>query len=121
MFYYTIVNIDCDNEPFYWTKISTDQLIQSIIQNYLTDEIVTAKNLQVLIIRLMSKNTNIHYMIQSEDDDTSQLAIQTLFSNYLDLYNKLDETGCYNYTLHDYPKFITYYEDRWYEKYCYRY
>lgn len=51
-------------------------------------------------------------MIQSEDDDTSQLAIQTLFSSYLDLYNKLDETGCYNYTLHDYPKFITYYEDR---------
>ena len=121
MFYYTIINIDCDYEPLYWTKISTGQLIQHILQNYLSNEVVTAKNLQVFIIRLISENTNLCGMIDSEDDDISQLAIQMLFNNYLDLYNKLDETGRYEYTLHEYPKLLTYYEDRWYEKYCYKY
>ena len=99
--------------------MSTDQLIQNILQNYLTNEIITTKNLQVFIIRLMFENTNLHSMIHSEDYDTSQLAIQILFSNYLDLYNKLDETERYKYTLHNYPKFITYYPNEWYEKYCY--
>lgn len=50
-------------------------------------------------------------MIDSEDDDVSQLAIQMLFDDHLDLYNKLDATGYYNYTLHEYPKGITYYKD----------
>lgn len=121
MFRYTIVNLDYDHEPLYWTKISTCQLIQDILQNYLSNEVVTTKNLQVLTIRLMFENTKLHSMIDSEDDDISQLAIQMLFNNYLDLYNKLDETGRYEYTLHEYPKLLTYYEDRWYEKYCYRY
>lgn len=121
MFHYTIANLDCDYEPLYWTYISTYQLIQNILQNYLSDEITTVKNIQVFIIRLMFENTKLHSMIDSEDDDISQLAIQMLFNNYLDLYNKLDETGRYKYTLHEYPKLLTYYKDRWYEKYCYRY
>ena len=50
-------------------------------------------------------------MIDSEDDDTSQLAIQMLFNNHLDIYNKLDATGYYKYTLHEYPKGLTYYND----------
>ena len=58
-------------------------------------------------------------MIDSEDDDTSQLAIQMLFNEHLDIYNKLDATGYYNYTLHEYPKLITYYPDKWYERYRY--
>ena len=118
-FNYTIVNLDFDYEPYYWTKISMNQLIQNIIQDYLTNEIATTRNLQVLIIRLMFENTNLHNMIMSEDDDVSQLAIQMLFSDYLDLYNKLDTTTRYMYTLHEYPKFLTYYPDRWYKKYCY--
>ena len=65
------------------------------------------------------KTQNFHSMIDSEDDDISQLAIQMLFNNYLDLYNKLDETGRYKYTLHKYPKLLTYYRDDWYKKYCY--
>lgn len=121
MFHYTIANLDYDYEPLYWTHIPTDQLIQNILQNYLSNEVTTAKNIQVFIIRLMFENTKLHSMIDSEDDDISQLAIQMLFNNYLDLYNKLDETGHYKYTLHEYPKLLTYYEDRWYEKYCYGY
>lgn len=78
----------------------------------MTNEIATTRNLQVLIIRLMFENTNLHNMIMSEDDDVSQLAIQMLFSDYLDLYNKLDITMQYMYTLHEYPKFLTYYPDR---------
>lgn len=50
-------------------------------------------------------------MINSEDNDISQLAIQMLFSDHLDLYNKLDAMECYNYTLHEFPKGLTYYED----------
>ena len=50
-------------------------------------------------------------MIDSEDDDISQLAIQMLFDDHLDLYNKLDATGYYSYTLHEYPKLLTYYKD----------
>lgn len=121
IFNYTIANLEHDFELFYWTHISTDQLIQNVLQNYLSNEGVTKRNLQVWIIRLMFENTKLHGMIDSEDDDVSQLAIQMLFNNYLDLYNKLDETGRYEYTLHEYPKLLTYYEDRWYEKYCYRY
>lgn len=59
----------------------------------------------------MFENTKLHNMIDSEDDDVSQLAIQMLFSDYLELYNKLDATGYYKYTLHEYPKFIIYYKD----------
>lgn len=59
----------------------------------------------------MFENTNLHSMINSEDDDISQLAIQMLFNDHLDIYNKLDATGYYNYTLHGYPKLITYYPD----------
>jgi hypothetical protein len=33
----------------------------------------------------------------------------------------LDATGNYNYTLHEYPKGITYHNDNWYKKYCYEY
>lgn len=121
IFYYTIANLDYDYEQLYWTHIPTYQLIQNILQNYLSDEGTTVKNLQVLTIRLMYENTKLHSMIDSEDDDVSQLAIQMLFSNYLDLYNELDETGRYKYTLHEYPKLLTYYKDKWYEKYCYRY
>lgn len=121
IFNYTIANLDYNHEQFYWTHISTDQLIQNVLQNYLSNEGTTKRSLQVLIIRLMFENTKLHSMIDSEDDDVSQLAIQMLFNNYLDLYNKLDETGRYEYTLHDYPKFITYHKNDWYEKYCYRY
>ena len=98
MFHYTVANLDRDVEPFYWTKISTKQLIQSILQNYLTNEITVTRSIQVFIIRLMFENTNLHDMICSEDNDISQVAIQMLFSSYLDLYNKLDATGYYNYT-----------------------
>ena len=119
IFHYTIANLDCDNERFYWTKISTKQLIQSILQNYLTNEITVTRNIQVFIIRLMFENTNLHDMICSEDNDISQVAIQMLFSNYLDLYNKLDTTGYYEYTLHEYPKLLTFYPDKWYKRYCY--
>ena len=119
IFNYIIANLDCDHEPFYWTHISTDQLIQNIIQDYLTNEGTTKRNLQVWIIRLMFENTNLHSMINSEDDDVSQLAIQMLFNDYLDLYNKLDATGFYKYTLHAYPKLLTCYPDKWYKKYCY--
>ena len=65
----------------------------------------------------MFENTELHSMIDSEDDDVSQLAIQMLFNDHLDIYNKLDATGYYNYTLHEYPKLITYYPDEWYERY----
>lgn len=119
IFHYTIANLDCDYEPLYWTHISTDQLIQNILQNYLSDEVTTVKNIQVFIIRLMFENTKLHSMIDSEDDDISQLAIQMLFNNYLDLYNKLDETGRYKYALHKYPKLITHYPDEWYKRYRY--
>lgn len=60
----------------------------------------------------MFENTKLHNMIDSEDDDVSQLAIQMLFSDYLDIYNKLDVTGFYKYTLHEYPKRLTYYPDK---------
>ena len=120
-FAYIIANLDYDHEPFYWTHISTDQLIQNIRQSYLSSEVATRRSLQVWIIRLMFENTELHSMIDSEDDDISQLAIQMLFNDHLDLYNKLDATGCYNYTLHEYPKGLTYYDDRWYKKYYYGY
>ena len=120
-FAYTIANLDWNIEPFYWTHISTDQLIQNILQNYLSNEAATKRSLQVLIIRLIFENTKFHSMIDSEDDDISQLAIQMLFNNHLDLYNRLDATGYYNYTLHEYPKGITCHEDDWYKKYYYGY
>ena len=82
-----------------------------MLQNYLSNEGATKRSLQVWIIRLMFENTNLHSMINSEDDDTSQLAIQMLFNDHLDVYNKLDATEYYNYTLHEYPKLITYYPD----------
>lgn len=119
MFYYTIANLDYNYEPFYWTTISTDQLIQNVLQNYLSNKDATEGSLLVWIIRLMFENTNLHSMIDSEDDDTSQLAIQMLFNDHLDIYNKLDATGYYNYTLHEYPKLITYYPDEWYKRYRY--
>ena len=118
---YTIANLDFGHEPFYWTHIPTGQLIQNVIQSYLTNEAVTKRSLQVWIIRLMFENTKLHSMIESEDNDVSQLAIQMLFSDHLDIYNKLDATGCYKYTLHEYPKGLTYYRDDWYKKYCYGY
>lgn len=121
IFEYTIANLYWNIEPFYWTHISTDQLIQNILQNYLSNEAATKRSLQVWIIRLMFENTKLHSMIDSEDDDISQLAIQMLFNNHLDLYNRLDATGYYNYTLHEYPKGITYRKDDWYKKYCYGY
>ena len=121
MFHYTIANLDYDYEPFYWTHISTNQLIQNILQNYLSNEAATKRSIQVWIIRLMFENTKLHSMIDSEDDDISQLAIQMLFDDHLDLYNKLDATGYYSYTLHEYPKLLTYYKDGWYKKYCYGY
>ena len=86
-------------------------MIQNILQNYLSNEAATKRSLQVWIIRLMFENTKLHSMIDSEDDDISQLAIQMLFNNHLDLYNRLDATGYYNYTLHEYPKGITYRKD----------
>lgn len=118
-FTYTIANLDYGCEPFYWTHISTDQLIQNILQSYSSSKAATKRSLQVWIIRLMFENTKLHSMIDSEDDDISQLAIQMLFNDHLDLYNKLDATGYYNYTLHEYPKGLTYYKDDWYKKYCY--
>lgn len=120
-FAYTIANLDWNRESFDWTHISTDQLIQNVLQNYLSNEGTTKRSLQVWIIRLMFENTELHSMIDSEDDDTSQLAIQMLFNNHLDIYNKLDATGYYKYTLHEYPKGLTYYNDGWYKKYCYGY
>lgn len=69
----------------------------------------------------MFENTNLHSMIDSEDDDISQLAIQMLFSDYLDLYNKLDTVQTYHYTLHEYPKGLTFHQNKWYKKYCYGY
>ena len=121
MFYYTIADLDYNYEPFYWTHISTDQLIQNVLQNYLSSEVATKRSLQVWIIRLMFENTKLHSMIDSKDGDTSQLVIQMLFDNHLDLYNKLDAIGCYNYILHGYPKGLIYYKDNWYKKYCYGY
>lgn len=118
-FAYTIANLDWNRESFYWTHISTDQLIHNVLQSYLSNEGATKRSLQVWIIRLMFENTNLHSMIDSEDDDTSQLAIQMLFKDHLDIYNKLDATGYYNYTLHEYPKLITYYPDEWYKRYRY--
>ena len=118
-FEYTIANLDWNVEPFYWTHIPTSQLIQNVLQNYLIDGERTKKNLQILIIRLMFENTNLHSMIDSEDDDISQLAIQMLFNDHLDLYNKLDTIQAYHYTLHEYPKGLTFYQDKWYKKYCY--
>lgn len=118
---YTIANLDFGHEPFYWTHIPTGQLIQNVLQSYLTNEAATKRSLQVWIIRLMFENTKLHNMIESEDNDVSQLAIQMLFSNHLDIYNKLDATGFYKYTLHEYPKGLTYYRDDWYKKYCYGY
>ena len=120
-FAYTIANLDWNREPFYWTHITTDQLIQNVLQNYLSNEAATKRSLQVWIIRLMFENTKLHNMIDSEDDDISQLAIQMLFNDHLDLYNKLDATGFYKYTLHEYPKGLTYYRGDWYKKYCYVY
>ena len=119
MFNYTIANLDYNYEPFYWTHISTDQLIQNVLQNYLSNEGVTKRSLQVWIIRLMFESTELHAMIDSEDNETSQLAIQMLFNNHLDIYNKLDVTGSYEYTLHEYPKLITYYPGEWYKRYRY--
>ena len=119
IFNYTIANLDYNHESFYWTHISTDQLIQNVLQNYLSNEGAAKRSLQVWIIRLMFENTNLHSMINSEDDDISQLAIQMLFNNYLNLYNILDATGFYEYTLHEYPKLLTYYPDKWYKRYCY--
>lgn len=121
IFNYTIANLDYNHESFYWTHIPTDQLIQNVLQNYLSNEGTAKKSLQVWIIRLMFENTELHSMIDSEDDDTSQLAIQMLFNNHLDIYNKLDAIGYYGYTLHQYPKLLTYYKDGWYKKYCYGY
>ena len=118
-FAYTIADLNWNIEPSYWTHISTDQLIQNILQNYLSNEATTKRSLQVWIIRLMFENTKLHSMIDSKDNDISQLAIQMLFGEHLDLYNKLDATGYYIYTLHEYPKGLTYYEDDWYKKYCY--
>ena len=71
------------------------------------------------IIRLMFENTELHSMIDSEDNDTSQLAIQMLFNNHLDIYNKLDATGSYEYTLHEYPKLLICYPRKWYKRYYY--
>ena len=115
----TIANLDFGHEQFYWTHISTDQLIQNILQNYLSNEVVAKRSLQVWTIRLMFENTELHSMIDSEDNDTSQLAIQMLFNNHLDIYNKLDATGSYEYTLHEYPKLLIYYPDAWYKRYRY--
>lgn len=67
----------------------------------------------------MFENTKLHSMIDSEDDDISQLAIQMLFDNHLDIYNKLDATGYYNYTLHEYPKLLICYPCKWYKRYYY--
>lgn len=108
-FNYTIVNLDFNYEPYYWTKISTNQLIQNIIQDYLTNEIATMRNLQVLIIRLMFENTNLHNMIMSEDDDVSQLAIQMLFEDYLDQYNQLCENPRWESLVSDIIKGYKYY------------
>ena len=119
IFNYTIANLDYNHEQFYWTHISTDQLIQNVLQNYLSNENAAKKSLQVWIIRLMSENTELRGMIDSEDNDTSQLAIQMLFNNHLDIYNKLDAIGYYGYTLHQYPKFLTHYPDEWYKRYRY--
>ena len=119
MFYYAMANLDYNCEPFYWTHTSTDQLIQNVLQNYLSNKDVTESNLLVWIIILMFENTELHSIIDSEDDDVSQLAIQMLFNDHLDIYNKLDATGYYNYTLHEYPKLIRYYPDEWYKRYRY--
>ena len=67
----------------------------------------------------MFENKKLHDMVVSEDNDISQLAIQMLFNDHLDIYNKLDAIGFYNYTLHEYPKFLTHHADKWYKKYCY--
>lgn len=120
-FSFTIAKLNWNIEPFYWTHISTDQLIQNVFENYLSNVYVAKRNLQVWIIRLIFENTKLHNMINSEDNDISQLAIQMLFNDHLDLYNKLDAIECYNYTLHEYPKGLTCYEDNWYKNYCYGY
>lgn len=119
MFHYIIADPGLDTEPFYWTHISTDQLIQNILQNYLSNEAATKRSLQAWIIRLMFENTKLHSMIDSEDDDVSQLAIQMLFADHLDLYNKLDAIGSYEYTLHEYPKLLICYPHKWYKRYYY--
>ena len=67
----------------------------------------------------MFENTELHSMIDSEDNDTSQLAIQMLFNNHLDIYNKLDAIGSYKYTLHEYPKLLICYPHKWYKRYYY--
>ena len=119
IFNYTIANLDYNHESFYWTHIPTDQLIQNVLQNYLSNECTAKQSLQVWIIRLMFENTELHSMIDSEDNNTSQLAIQMLFNNHLDIYNKLDATGSYEYTLHEYPKLLICYPRKWYKRYYY--
>ena len=104
--------------PKEWTQISTEQLLENIFDQQKLDII---NNLPVLIIRLMYENQNLHDIINSDDKDVSLLGIQMLFKDHLDLYNKLNETGDYEFLLHEFPKGCVYHKNDWYKKYCYGY